>query len=49
MNEYILEMTMDMNNIEWIDYNKQLKKKSTNLKLSQLEREERELCTFVEE
>lgn len=49
MNEYILEMTMDMNNIEWIDYNKQLKKKSTNLKLSQLEREESELCIFVEE
>ena len=27
MNEYILEQTMDMNLIEWLDYNKQLKRK----------------------
>lgn len=27
MNEYILEQTADMNLTEWLDYNKQLKKK----------------------
>lgn len=28
MNEYILEQTIDMNLTEWLDYNKQLKKKT---------------------
>lgn len=31
MNEYILEQTTDMNLIEWLDYNKQLKKKTKRL------------------
>lgn len=35
MNEYILEQTTDMNLIEWLDYNKQLKKKTKRLHLIQ--------------